>query len=981
MSRKIGYALLALLLVSGLSATAMAAGAAGTITQVDTVYISVDQATDSTTTAITGPTIVFGSDELSEGNTIRFEVSPDTVNFLASDSVRVTSLHGTRLVDNTDTTRVNYAFPDTSTGVIEFKVDSVGTLPDTLTFSGFKLFPVLTSASYDSTTVAFLWAKHQGNLIGDGVGARIVLLPGEPKSLVFIKPTSSDTKDAGAILATATVEVRDQFGNRTAASPPSVTVTAYLKGSTVKGNGTLRGTTTKTATDGRVEFSDLSYTKAEDIQLWATASGLETGKFPSDVWYEVNAATPKHVTFSVDPDTFSVLDSTKITVTLTDEFYNPVDDNEQVTLSEVTVVGGQFRQETLTTNKANGTASTYYIPSHYYTGKVTLKAAYSDDVSKTLDVYIIPGPVGNVALAPAEKSMVVGTTTTFTAELVDAFGNHVDASSVGDVTFWASAGTVGSKSLTDDKKIAVEYTARTQAGNTDTLWVQTSSALGGYTDYSVITTKSGPPATMKFYADTKDTVLAQDTTETAQYVTLVDSLWDQYGNKVTNTDYYVHFQVIQGSGRLSADSVCTSTGKIEVTYYSGRTAGTDIVKAWYGSVEATVSITVLTDTLNIAQVDLQPDTVYTQAGQEVELWASLYDRFGNHWALADTAADTTKVNFDTSSANGYLVYPRYLKDGNVVIKYKAYDQAADTALVIATYGTTTTRDTSVVINSAPGVLDHFHITIDDSVVATTDFISVTLEARDANDIRIWTYKGNVLLNLNGSTATGDQVSWWAEAGYDTVVDQGVNAFIPDSSWVQGQVKFWLANHKAEGPLTFTAADTALGVSTDSPEFTFVPGVVYSFGITAPDTVTAGVPFAFTVTPYDVYGNVNTADTSAIEITANYPDEVDLWPASRYISGATVYRAVANVVRDDLKLIVLWSSEKYYYSDPIAVIEAPVPAAMVIDSLVVPDTVTVGEAFEVQVFLSDSTYSGKVYLSANKPQVSIPRYVLAEAGVG
>ncbi len=931
MNRKIWGVLVALVLVFGVSSLAQAAG---TITQLDTVYISVDQYADSTTTEIIGPTIA----EASAGDfdsTIVISVDLAVGNFLAADSVVVS---GKGLI----TFAADKVAPDPTTGKITFTITQKSTTgPDTLTFSGIKVFPTTKVAKWDSTTFTDLQVQEGQptalQKVDTGNAGHIVLLPGASKKLTFDpakggqQPGTTGGSDAGTDFNPQPwVVILDQYDNRTADITTTVTLAPVLAGTSIPGNGSLQGTTAKTATSaapGIVKFTGLDYTKAESIQLKATATGLTSATSNA---ITVTAGDPAKVTFSSDKSTLTVLETATLTVTLTDQYFNPVDGGEKVVFSEVTAVGGSFTADTVATSTANGTCTNVYTPSHFYVGDVTLKAAADGyaGVEKTLTLSITPGPLGNVNLTPATKDMVVGTSATFTAELVDAFGNHIDASSTDEVTFSATNGVVGAKSLTADKDIAVEYTAQHTAGKSDTLTVTTVS--GGYTDYSVITTKSGPPATMKFIA-TDSTVVASDSTLTEA---LVDSVWDEYGN--LSDGYWVHFAVTSGVGTMSADSVKSVAGKVDVNYISGPVAQTETVTASYGSLTASLNIVVKPAATAKLVV---PDTIWTQAGQPVTLEAKEYDQFDNHV----TETDSSKVTFTKISGQGTLAAPdtrQVNAAGNVTIVYTAYAVTADTALIQAVYSGVT-PDTTVVINTPPGVLDHFEIAFDDTSVSVVDSIKVTITAKDPNDIRIWTYTGaGETITLNGSAATAAQFSWHPKPGWAgaEIEDQGLNAYLPDSAFVDGQVEFYMLNQKAEGPLTFTIADTALGVSTTSGDFYFTPDDVAALAVTAPDTVYAGTAFNFTVTPKDQYGNVNTTQTVYIQVSANYPDELDLAAVERKLKGPATYSTTASTARTDLKLAAYESVTHNYYGESadITVLPAPVPVVDAPDTLIVTD---------------------------------------------
>jgi hypothetical protein len=86
--------------------------------------------------------------------------------------------------------------------------------------------------------------------------------------------------------------------------------------------------------------------------------------------------------------------------------------------------------------------------------------------------------------------------------------------------------------------------------------------------------------------------------------------------------------------------------------------------------------------------------------------------------------------------------------------------------------------------------------------------------------------------------------------------------------------------KTAGVDTITATDTSNSSITGTGSFTIQPGAATHFGVAVPSTTYAGSPFSFTVTAYDLFGNVatgytGTATFSSTDVAASLPSPATL----------------------------------------------------------------------------------------------------------
>jgi hypothetical protein len=110
-----------------------------------------------------------------------------------------------------------------------------------------------------------------------------------------------------------------------------------------------------------------------------------------------------------------------------------------------------------------------------------------------------------------------------------------------------------------------------------------------------------------------------------------------------------------------------------------------------------------------------------------------------------------------------------------------------------------------------------------------------------------------------------------------------------------------ATLKTAGTQSITAADTLMSALTATEgDITVNAAAASKFIITAPSTVTAGVPFNLTLTVEDTYGNVVTGYTGTVHFTST--DKTALLPANYTFTAADkgVHRFVGLVLRKTRK---------------------------------------------------------------------------------
>jgi hypothetical protein len=148
---------------------------------------------------------------------------------------------------------------------------------------------------------------------------------------------------------------------------------------------------------------------------------------------------------------------------------------------------------------------------------------------------------------------------------------------------------------------------------------------------------------------------------------------------------------------------------------------------------------------------------------------------------------------------------------------------------------------------AAGQHTHFSIQAPATVMAGTPF-TITVTALDDFGQAIAGYTGTVhFVASNGATA--DYTF--------TAADMGQHTF--------NNLVFQRA-----GAYTLAGADTVNPLITGSTTFTITPAAAAHIAFTVPSTITAGMPFAITVTVQDAYGNTVTGYTGTVHFTLTGP---------------------------------------------------------------------------------------------------------------
>ncbi|MEO0293237.1 MAG: hypothetical protein ABIN61_03315 [candidate division WOR-3 bacterium] len=470
-------------------------------------------------------------------------------------------------------------------------------------------------------------------------------------------------------------------------------------------------------------------------------------------------------------------------------------------------------------------------------------------VRDTLDIEVVAGDLNGVRITPVDTVVPVTNQVIVVAELVDAYGNHIDATDTTDISFTTSGlGTIGPRSLTPENKIQMVYTTD------DLIAVDTITATtkeGGFTDETYITTIGGSPTSAVLSAEDSTVVVSNKT----EIEPLRIQLFDQYGNPSAYANYYenlmyeVIFTCSEGAGIVAPDTVNVDpNGIAEVNYLSSTVAGVYTVTGTSGVASDTIHITQIPAPL--ASVVLSPDSAFIPAGSSITLTAEKLDQYGNHI----DAADTTDVLFIKIDGKGTLGARTLSDSNNVKIDYTSCATEADTAHIMAYTGGH--ADIVVVFNEGPFTLHHFSLSVKPDTLYVSEYAMVEITAKDRydNTITFYTNPDPVTLSLIGTTAEPSQVSWIILG--DTLNELSAN--IPESSFVAGICTVYVTNKKAEKINGVKALDKESHTGTSS-EITWLSSGLDRFLVellsAKVDTISLNDTTNIRVIALDTFGNI------------------------------------------------------------------------------------------------------------------------------
>jgi probable HAF family extracellular repeat protein len=467
------------------------------------------------------------------------------------------------------------------------------------------------------------------------------------------------------------------------------------------------------------------------------------------------------------------------------------------------------------------------------TGGRTLTA--TDDANPALTgtsdpVNINPGAVtGFIVSAPASTG--AGAPLSITVTAVDAYGN-VASGYTGPVKFSSTDGQAdvpGDSSLGGGQGTfsVTLKTAGTQAV------IVTAVASDIITGSASVAVSPGDAAGFKVSVPT----VAKSGTPFLMTVTAVDA----FGNTATGYAGTVTFSANDRRGSLPADSTLPGGSNTFTAMLKSPGDRTVFAKdkangAVAGSGTASVGSTAPTDAVTF----LVSVPAGTPAGTPIAVTVTALDASGNpatgytgtvHFTSTDPLA---VLPLDTTLAHGTGTFTAVLRTaGGQTLT------ATDTAVG-------TVSGTSSPTAVGPASVTHLQMTTQTSTVAGAPF-SVTVTALDAF--------GNVATNYGGGVR------------FSSTDGQAV---LPDiTSLVNGTLTVTVTL-KTAGAQTLVASAGKSQAASAKADIAVSPAGVSQFAVTVPDDVSAGVPFAVTVTAQDAYHNTITNYGGTVHFSSSDP---------------------------------------------------------------------------------------------------------------
>ncbi len=476
---------------------------------------------------------------------------------------------------------------------------SLGSLgSDTGLTIGGGVTTVLTSGTEAGT--AFITATADSKV---GM-ATVEFMPLSPYTVTLVADLTEPTVGETSSL---TATVKDQYDNLV--GPTVVTFTTSF-------DSLSSETITKTTSSG-VATTTLTSQKSGTATITATigmTSAIETVVF--------SAGSPAIVTLEADPESIWVGSYTStLTVTVTDQYTNPVANNTVVTFT--TSLGNLGSATGITI----GGVVTTVLTSETEVGTAIITAAADSQVATTT-VEFKPGSPYTLTLVARPMTLTVGESSTLTATVKDQYDNNVADGTV--VTFTTSLDEVGSTEVTKTTTSGVataELASQVPGTATVTATADTVS------DTVDVTFEPGLPYTVTLEANPTSILVGGFTS------TLTFTVKDQYDNKVAD-ETSVLFETSLGSLGSVTVTKFTANGVATATLTSGETAGTAVVTATSDSKYGTANVTFNPDLPYTMTVEAYPTSIPI-GGFTSEITATVKDQYDN------LVADGTEVTLIT----------------------------------------------------------------------------------------------------------------------------------------------------------------------------------------------------------------------------------------------------------------------------------------------------------------------------------------------
>lgn len=324
--------------------------------------------------------------------------------------------------------------------------------------------------------------------------------------------------------------------------------------------------------------------------ITARSSGITDKTNPKIV-----AGPPATIDLSAAPKKLAFNNEATLSLSVTDEFGNPVKGSTVRFRSAGKPSGGQFSPVSVTTD-SDGRASGTYAAGNK-AGDYTIQAETPGITSNSVKINIDPtaAELADLTLSTGSQSIPAdGESSTFVrASVTDTSGNPVEGITV---DFTTSEGELDQKTTTTNARGIAEV--RLTASKTATT-AELSARSGGIVTSASVTFEPGNAEDISLSAAPKSLAL-NDTSSVTVSVT------DGFGNPVPNQTLQLQTPTNNSGGSFRNIKLTTdANGRATGTYTAGNTAGKDILLATTGSVESnTIPVSVDPEAIKLADIRL-----------------------------------------------------------------------------------------------------------------------------------------------------------------------------------------------------------------------------------------------------------------------------------------------------------------------------------------------------------------------------------------
>jgi len=431
------------------------------------------------------------------------------------------------------------------------------------------------------------------------------------------------------------------------------------------------------------------------------------------------------------------------------------------------------------------------------------------------------------------------------------------------------------------------------------------------------------------------------------------SALDHYGNSATGYTGTVHFTSSLAGNTLPANTTLTNGGgSFSATMFYATGQQITVTDTVNPSLTAKTSVILIKAAPADHFVVTAPGTATAGSASAVSVTAK--DPYAN-----TVTSYTGTVHFTSTDPNATLPADATLTSGA-----GAFNATLKTAGV-QTVTATDTSNPSVTgitgnITVSPGAADHFTVTAPGTATAGSSF-NVTVTARDRYNNTKTAYNGAVHFTSTDGSAT---------LPADATLTNGAGAFS--------------ATFITAGSQTITATDTvASSIAGTSGSIAVASGAITRFAVSAPGTVTAGVPFNVTVTARDIYNNVATGYAGMVFFTTSAANN-NLPATALLANGTGTFKVTFNSVGNQVIAVFdLATFSMFGVSSTINVVAGPATHFTV----TTPANATSGSPVSFTVTAFDAAnnaaanYTGTLHFTSTDPNAVLPADTTLTNGTG